>query len=108
MLPAFQGKDLTRKIPLFWRTHVSQAADRVALRLGDWKIVGDETLTQFLLFEIQKDWREQNDLATSMPEKLEEMKTALLKVWKNIEAEGPKDWWLNERQKPMKGATLNY
>jgi arylsulfatase A len=43
-----------------------------------------------------------------MPEKLEGMKTALLKVWKNIEAEGPKDWWLNERQKPMKGATLNY
>ena len=108
MLPAFEGKPLERKVPLFWRTHVSQANDRVALRIGDWKIVGNDTLTKFQLFEIEGDWKEENDLAATMPEKTEEMKAILFKVWKDIETEGPKEWWLNERQKPMKGARLNY
>lgn len=108
MVPAFSGEPLTRKIPLFWRTHVSQANDRSALRIGDWKIVSNDTMDQFMLFEIQKDWKEENDLAEKMPEKLEEMKKELFKVWKQIESEGPKEWWLSETQKPMKGAKLSY
>ena len=47
-------------------------------------------------------------LSAKMPEKTEETKRILLKIWEDIEAEGPEEWWLNERQKPMKGATLNY
>ena len=78
------------------------------LRIGDWKIVGNDTLTKFQLFEIQKDWKEENDLAAAMPEKTEEMKKRLLKVWKQIEEEGPKEWWLKERQKPTGSSTLNY
>ncbi|WP_442512197.1 sulfatase family protein [Novipirellula sp. SH528] len=108
MLPALVGKPVQRKVPLFWRTHVSQPGDRVALRIGDWKIVGNDTLTKFQLYEIQKDWQEKNDLAAQMPEKTEEMKQILFKVWKDIETEGPNQWWESERNKPMKGATLNY
>ncbi|NNE91742.1 MAG: sulfatase-like hydrolase/transferase, partial [Verrucomicrobiales bacterium] len=108
MLPAFEGKALDRSLPLFWRTHVSQADDRVALRAGDWKIVGNDVFTEFQLFEIQKDWKEENDLAAKMPEKTEEMKQKLFKVWKKIETEGPKEWWLNERQKPTGRSRLNY
>ncbi len=108
MLPAFAGKPVERKVPLFWRTHVSSPDDRVALRIGDWKLVGDETLTKFQLYEIQKDWKEKNDLAKSMPEKTEEMKKTLFKVWKDIETEGPDEWWKNERQKPAKGGKVNY
>ncbi|MDB4615488.1 sulfatase-like hydrolase/transferase [Akkermansiaceae bacterium] len=108
MLPAFAGKAVERKVPLYWRTHVSQANDRSALRIGDWKIVSNDTMDKFQLFEIQKDWKEENDLAAEMPEKLEEMKKAIFKVWKDIESEGPKEWWLGDRQKPMKGAKLSY
>ncbi|HAD21816.1 MAG TPA: N-acetylgalactosamine-6-sulfatase [Opitutae bacterium] len=108
MLPAFAGEPVTRTVPLFWRTHVSGADNRSALRIGDWKIVCNDTMDQFMLFEIQKDWKEEDDLATKMPEKLEEMKKELFKVWKDIEAEGPQEWWLGERNKPMKGAKLNY
>ena len=108
MVPAFAGKPLKLKVPLFWRTHVSQPNDRVALRIGDWKIVGNDVLTKFQLFEIQKDWKEENDLASAMPERTEVMKKTLFKVWKDIESEGPKEWWLNERQKPTRGAKLNY
>lgn len=106
ILPVFEDKPLERPIPLFWRTHVSPANDRVAMRIGDWKIVGDETLTNFMLFNIQKDWQEKNDLATEMPEKTEEMKTTLLNLWKEIETEGPKEWWQNA--KPKKGNKLGY
>ena len=108
MIPAFSGKPLDRPVPLFWRTHVSPAGDRVAMRIGDWKIVGDETLTKFQLFEIQKDWKEENDLASAMPEKLEEMKAILLQTWEQIKAEGPSDWWENGTQKPARGSKLNY
>lgn len=108
MLPVFKGKTTVRKIPMFWRTHVSGADSRVALRLGDWKIVGNDTMTKFLLFNVQKDWQEESDMATQMPEKLDEMKKLLIKTWKGIKTEGPNEWWKAERNKPMKGATINY
>ena len=108
LLPVFEGKPLERKIPLYWRTHVSQADNRSALRIGDWKIVSNDEMTKFQLFEIQKDWKEENDLATKMPEKLEEMKKALFQVWQGIEKEGPKEWWLGERNKPTGKSKLNY
>lgn len=108
MLPAFEGKELKRTVPLFWRTHVSPADDRLALRIGDWKIVSNDTMDKFQLFEIQKDWKEENDLAQKMPEKLQEMKKRLFEVWEDVRKEGPNEWWETERQKPMKGAKLNY
>ena len=108
LLPVFAGKPVTRKIPMFWRTHVSQPQDRVALRLGDWKIVGNDTMTEFLLFNVQQDWQEKNDLAKTNPKKLDEMKQLLLKTWEDIKTEGPNEWWETERQKPSKGGTLNY
>ena len=108
MIPALSGKQVDRKIPMFWRTHVSSPNDRVAMRIGDWKIVGDETLTKFQLYEVQKDWQEKNDLAAKMPEKTEEMKNILLKLWAGIKAEGPSEWWENERQKPRRGSKLSY
>jgi len=108
MVPAFAGKPVERKVPLFWRTHVSPPGDRVALRIGDWKLVGNETLTQFQLYEIQKDWKEERDLAAAMPERTEAMKKTLFEVWKGIETEGPAEWWKNERQKPVRGGKVNY
>ena len=108
MVPAFAGEPVERPIPLFWRTHVSPPNDRVAMRIGDWKLVGNDTLTEFQLYEIQKDWKEERDLSESMPEKTEEMKQRLLEVWQGIETEGPSEWWKEEKQKPARGGTLNY
>ncbi len=108
MVPAFEGKAVERKTPMFWRTHVSGPDDRVAMRMGDWKLVGDETLTAFQLYDMSRDWKEKNDLAAQMPEKTEELKKILLGVWSEIEAEGPRDWWENETQRPKGGGTLSY
>ena len=108
MLPALKGEPVERKQPLFWRTHVSPPDQRVAMRIGDWKIVGDETLTKFQLYNIPKDMAEANDLSTEMPEKTEEMKKTLLKLWEGIVEEGPNEWWESERQKSKFGGKLSY
>jgi len=92
---------------MFWRTHVSKAECRVAMRDGEWKIVANDTLEDFQLYHVQKDWQEKNDLAKENPEKLNEMKAQLIKLWEDIKTEGPNEWWENERQKAKSGK-LNY
>lgn len=102
ILPALAGQKLNRTVPLFWRTHIAPEKSRAAMRIDNWKIVADSSFTNFQLFDIEKDWQEQFDLATSEPEKLAEMKSKFLEVWDDIEAEGPSGWWKNappERKK---------
>ena len=94
--PAFKGQPVERQVPLFWRTHIAPVKSRAAMRIGDWKIVADETLKEFQLFEIEKDWQETTDLASKKPKKLAEMKKQFMEVWRGIEAEGPREWWENE------------
>ncbi len=108
MIPALSGKPVEREIPLFWRTHVSPPDQRVAMRIGDWKIVGDDTMTKFQLYDVQKDWQEKNDLSKQLPEKTEEMKGILLELWAEIVEEGPNEWWEADRQPLKPGGTINY
>ena len=75
ILPACEGKAVERKIPLFWRTHIAPPQSHAAMRIGDWKIVADEKLEKFQLYDIQKDRNEEHDLAASQPEKLPELKS---------------------------------
>ena len=96
MRPALAGKPLERPVPLYWRDHLAPTDNHVALRIGEWKIVGDKALEKFQLYKIEEDWKEEKDLAAKMPEKLASMKAALLKVHGEVEKEGPSEWWLNE------------
>ena len=110
MVPAFSSQPLERPVPLFWRTHIAPAESHAAMRIGDWKIVADQALQNFQLYEIQKDWKEENDLATEMPERLAEMKAKFLEVWQGIEEEGPSEWWKNEAKaggKKKRGGKLD-
>lgn len=95
-MPIFAGQELDRKIPLFWRNHLADPKVHLALRKGEWKILASEDLDSFQLYHIEKDWREQNDLAGKNPEKLQEMKNLLLSVHRQVEKEGPSDWWKSE------------
>lgn len=109
MTPAFTGKAIERDIPLFWRTHVSPADSRVAIRIDDFKLVANETMTEFLLFDIASDPHEKKDLSAEMPEKLSQLKKEMLSVWEGIKEEGPKEWWENSEAKPSRGrGTLAY
>jgi len=111
IMPAvLEGKELQRDIPMFWRTHVSPYECRVAMRVKDWKIVGDDTLENFELYEVETDWQEKNNLADQHPEKFESMKEQLITLWKDIEKDGPNHWWetSNEKSRKKKGETLTY
>lgn len=108
MLPVFKGETPAREIPMFWRTHVSGKDCRTALREGDWKIVSNDTMTKFLLFNLKKDRQEQNDLSAEMPEKFNQMKRLLIDTWEDISEEGPNEWWENKKGKKNSDGALNY
>jgi hypothetical protein len=62
------------------------------MRVGDWKILADGTLTGFELYDLKSDPREAEDLKDREPERFLEMKERLLRHNATVEAEGP-DWW---------------
>ncbi|HUS73537.1 MAG TPA: sulfatase-like hydrolase/transferase [Sedimentisphaerales bacterium] len=91
ILPIFEGKKIRRKVPLYWR--YDRALSRpltVAMREGDWKILADNKMTKFELYNLRKDMTEEHNLATVEPERLAAMKKTLMKLHAEIEAEGPK------------------
>lgn len=108
MIQAFAGKPMERKTPLFWRTHVSDPSCRLAVRVGDWKLVSNDMMDAFQLFNVEKDPSESTDLSEKMPEKLDEMKKTLFSVWDDVRTEGPSEWWLETRNPPKKGGQLAY
>src|SRR5581483_3973574 len=89
MLPALTGGAVERQRPLYWRCDIAPGDMKIAMRVGDWKIVADEPLTKFELYNLGRDEREETDLAGDEPQKLAEMKAALVKLNTEIESEGP-------------------
>ena len=95
MLPAFRNEPVKRTEPLYWRTHIAPPECRVALRIGDWKIVANDELTEFALYNLLHDWRETADLQDQHPERFAQMKEAIIAIDREVKAEGP-DWWKKE------------
>lgn len=102
LLPLFEGRPIQRKQPLYWRNHLAPAAAKVALRVGDWKILGSDDLTRFELYNIKSDQQETTELSAKNPEKFQELKQALIQHDAEVLREGP-DWWKHE-QPAKKGA----
>jgi arylsulfatase A len=101
LVPLFQGKELVRPIPLYWRYHdAGPAADsmKIAMRKGDWKILADVKLTKFELYNLRSDPKEATELSNQEPKVLVEMKQALIDLNTQIEREGP-TWWQGYNRK---------
>ncbi|MCS7016045.1 MAG: sulfatase [Gemmatales bacterium] len=92
LLPLFEGKVLTRSIPMYWRYHAAPGPFKVALRHGDWKILANLDFTQFELYNLRDDPQETTNLASKHPDKLRELLDQLRPLHQAIEKEGP-DWW---------------
>ncbi len=92
LLPALAGRPVERARPLYWRCVIAPEPLKTAMRIGDWKILADEALTRFELYNVRRDPRETTELSTTEPAKFVEMKGALVKLNTEIEAEGP-TWW---------------
>jgi arylsulfatase A-like enzyme len=91
-LPALERRPIQRTRPLYWRCFIAPEPLKTAMRIGDWKILADEPLTKFELYNLQRDPHEKLELSAAQPAKFAEMKQALMKLNKEIEAEGP-PWW---------------
>lgn len=91
LLPAIKGGNVERSRPLYWRCPIAPGPLKIAMRIGDWKILADPKLTQFELYNLKTDPQEKTELGAAQPAKLADMKTALIKLNTEIEAEGP-DW----------------
>ena len=71
------------------------------MRIGDWKIVANDELSKFELYNVQEDWQEKTDLSAKFPDKLATMKKVIVDLDTEIKAEGP-DWWKNEKPRSRK------
>jgi arylsulfatase len=68
LVPAL-ARDVTVPHPSIWWQHEGNRA----LRVGDWKIVAPGEKSPWELYDLSKDRSEQNDLASTQPERLKEM-----------------------------------
>ncbi len=82
---------MRRKLPLYWRyDRAISKPFTVAMRQGDWKILADNKMTRFELYNLAEDIAERNNLADSRPDRLEAMKRILVTLHNQIDKEGPK------------------
>jgi arylsulfatase A len=111
ILPILAGKPITRKTPLYWHFNRAAGAPKVALRVGDWKLLAtldknpaprgnditDEEerdfkqakLVEFSLYNVRNDIGETTDLAAREPAKLAELKPLLERKYHEVRAESP-------------------
>ncbi|MEE2643112.1 MAG: sulfatase-like hydrolase/transferase [Planctomycetota bacterium] len=101
MLPLFDGKPIVRKQPLYWRNHLAAENSRVALRVGDWKIIGSDDLTSFELYNIARDEKETRNLSAEFPDRFETLREKLKAYDASVLADGP-DWWKNDKPRTRK------
>ncbi len=93
IIPALDGTatKLERPQPLFWRLHMAPNM-KIAMRVEDWKILANETLTEFELYNLKADEKETTDLKDKEPAMFATLKARLIQHNASIDAEGP-DWW---------------
>jgi arylsulfatase A len=85
------AQQVVRPQPLYWRLDMAPNA-KVAMRVGDWKILASEDLQQFELYNIAVDPAEQTDLKESHSQTFVTMRDQLIQHTRQVEQEGP-DWW---------------
>lgn len=111
LLPVLEGKAITRSTPLYWHFNRAAGEPKVAMRVGDWKILagldkppaakgnsitveGEQAfktaeMTTFQLYNLKEDIGEKRDLAASETSKLAEMKALLTAKYHEVRAESP-------------------
>jgi arylsulfatase A len=110
-LPILHGKPIERTTPLYWQFNYARSKPKVAMRVGDWKILAtlsepdlkpgaditDEVqqsikraeLASFELYNLRNDVGETTDLAEKEPKRLEAMAAQLGKLYHEVRDEGP-------------------
>ncbi|MEP6672399.1 MAG: arylsulfatase [Chthoniobacter sp.] len=98
-LAAALAKDITIPHPSIWWQHEGNRA----LRVGDWKIVAAGEKSPWELYDLSKDRGEQNDLASTQPERLKDMAAQWEKQTEEYRALALKDATPEMKSKAGKG-----
>ena len=116
-LPALlEQKPLNREVPLFWWLWHARGGFETAMRIGNYKLlatmvpqkapgnisdavqpegwsilqfVKQAELSRFTLYDVKNDPGEKTDLAATEPKRLERLKTRMIALYEEIQAEGP-------------------
>jgi len=94
LLDAVTKSEVKRAKPLYWHCDIAPGVMKIAMRQGDWKIIANEEMTKFELYNLKEDPSEKEMVNEKQQPKLLEMTMEIKKLTKEIEAEGP-DWWKN-------------
>lgn len=84
LLPILRGEAPAMERTLFWRIR-TPARQQLAARRGPWKLLVDGG--QLLLFDLQKDMGEKNDLALKRPDLVAELRRRILEWEKDVDSE---------------------
>ncbi len=105
IVPILENRDFQRTKPLYWRNNSREF--RIALREGDWKIMGTSDYSRFELYNLTIDPRETTNLSAHEPERFKRLKKALIEYDMEVLKEGP-DWWKQDKiAKDMPGHKFN-
>jgi hypothetical protein len=75
--------------PLYWQYDKAISGPwRVALRHGSWKLLADEKLSQFALYDLANDPAEANDVAATQPVRRDALAAELTKMYREINEPG--------------------
>jgi arylsulfatase A len=110
-LPVLEGKPIARSTPLYWHFNRAEGKPKVAMRVGDWKILAtldknplrpsnditeaDERdfktaeLAEFSLYNLRRDIGETTNLATQEPARLAELKALLQAKYHEVRDQSP-------------------
>jgi len=110
-LPIFNQQAIRRERPLYWHFLRASSEPKVAMRIGDWKLLAKfdtlplkpsanileeemralktAKLAEFELYNLDHDIGETTDLAAQKPEKLKQLVERLRVVYAEVQAESP-------------------
>ncbi|MHB8901953.1 MAG: sulfatase/phosphatase domain-containing protein, partial [Thermoguttaceae bacterium] len=111
LLPILDGKPIPRTTPLYWHFNLATGEPKVAIRVGDWKLLAtlDRTFARtndlteeeernfkqaepaaFSLYNLRRDIGETTDLAAAEPARLDQLKALLETKYHEVRAESPR------------------
>jgi arylsulfatase A len=116
IMPLFDGKPIDRKTPLYWHFYAASGEQKVAIRMGDWKLSAEmdadptrdrggvdpldqrtiktAKLGKMELYNLRDDIAESTDLKSTEPARFAEMRKILEAKYLEVQKESPTwpDW----------------
>jgi arylsulfatase A len=111
ILPLLEGQPIERRRPMYWQFNRAHSTPKVAMRVGDWKILAgldlavvphgsnilpgqmealkSAELSGFELYNLRSDPGEKTNLADREPQRLAELKEQLTKLYREVRDESP-------------------